>query len=309
MPALPALAICSIGPFFFLIGVRSIQFPSSGAECYAAPRFIRPAEMNEAYEIMRRSLLAFVWMTTVVFLSGCSKTVETNVTQSTEQQPVAEATKTSEVKLPEAASAASPAVAPSAEFLKVISGNKLPDKKQVVANTELPGVMKLKQNKVCYVYNKYAVVVAPTEDVGEDIKIIARNSPVDESYLSDPVKAPAYFKVEEGDNYFFGIYADYLFIDSGTAPEPRGLGIYDLAQKKEIYDGSYSSPIKLEKDLRLTYYEEVEQSALKGKKVDCPQAEQWKNDGLGVAYEEKVSLDLKTLKKSRSGNIRCAARE
>jgi len=32
-------------------------------------------------------------------------------------------------------------------------------------------------------------------------------------------------------------------------------------------------------------------------------------NNLGIAYEEKVSLDLKTLKMARSGGLRCAARQ
>lgn len=234
MPALPALAICSIGLLFFLIGVRSIQFPSGGVECYAAPPFIRPAEMNGAYEIMGRSFLAFVWMTTVVFLAGCSKTVEKNVTQRTEQQPVAEATKTPEVQLPEATSAASPAVAPSAEPLKVITGNKLPDKRDVVANTELPRVMKLKQNKVCYVYSRYAVLVAPTQGVGEDIKIIARNSPIDESYLSGPVKAPAYFKVGKATTSFSAFMTTICSLTRGRCRSRGGLAFMTGTEEGDL---------------------------------------------------------------------------
>lgn len=45
------------------------------------------------------------------------------------------------------------------------------------------------------------------------------------------------------------------------------------------------------------------------KKPDCPEAEEWKQNNLGIAYEEKVSLDLKTLKIARSGVLRCAARQ
>ena len=44
-------------------------------------------------------------------------------------------------------------------------------------------------------------------------------------------------------------------------------------------------------------------------KPDCPEAEEWKQNQLGVAYEEKVSLDLKMMKITRSGQLRCAARQ
>jgi hypothetical protein len=192
--------------------------------------------------------------------------------------------------------------------LKTITGNKLSDDKEVVANSEAPKVTKLKNNVVCYGYRKYAVILTPTDEVGEDIKVIAKLGESDETFLNDLKKAPVHFKVPEGDNFFFGLYGDYMFIDSGTGPEPRGLEVIDLAQKKSVFSGSYSSPIALEKDSRLSYYLTVDEKKLK-KKPDCPEAEEWKQNGLGIAYEEKVGLDLKTLKIAHSGELRCASRQ
>lgn len=194
------------------------------------------------------------------------------------------------------------------EPLKTIAGDKLSDEKEIVGNSEAPKIIKLKDNAVCYSYRKYAVIVSSTEDVGEDIKVIAKLGASDESFLTDLKKAPIYFKVPEGDNFFYGIYDDFMFIDSGTGPDPRGLDVIDLSQKKNVFSGSYSQPIALDKDRRLTYYLEVDEKKLK-KKPDCPEAEEWKKNNLGIAYEEKVSLDLKTLKIAHSGVLRCAARQ
>jgi hypothetical protein len=194
------------------------------------------------------------------------------------------------------------------EPVKTIDGGKLSDEKEVVAGTEAPKVIKLKDNAVCYSYRKYAIIVTPTDEVGEDIKVIAKLSANDESFLADPKKAPVHFKMPEGDNFFFGVYGDLMFIDSGSGPDPRGLDVIDLAQKKNVFNGTYSSPIALDKGQRLVYYLEVDEKKLK-KKPDCPEAEEWKQNSLGVAYEEKVSLDLATMKIARSGQMRCASRQ
>jgi hypothetical protein len=237
-----------------------------------------------------------------LLLAGCNRqpAPSSPTNQSTDVKPIVGDIKNTNSEAP------TPAVVE--EPLKTISGAKLSDEKEVVGNSEAPKVTKLKNNTVCYSYRKYAVIVSSTEDVGEDIKVIIKLGANDESFLSDLKKAPIYFKVPEGDNFFYGIYGDFMFIDSGTGPEPRGLDVFDLAQKKKVFSGSYSSPIALDKEQRLVYYEEVDEKKLK-KKPDCPEAEEWKKQELGIAYEEKVSLDLKTLKKARSGVLRCASRQ
>jgi hypothetical protein len=194
------------------------------------------------------------------------------------------------------------------EPIKTTADGKLSEDKEVVAGSEAPKIIKLKDNSVCYSYRKWAVIVSPTEDVGENIKVIAKLAAGDETFLADLKKAPVHFKMPAGDNFFFGVYDNFMFIDSGTGPDPRGLDVIDLAQKKNVFSGSYSSPISLDKGERLVYYVEVDEKKLK-KKPDCPEAEEWKQNQLGIAYEEKVSLDLKTMKMARSGQLRCAARQ
>jgi hypothetical protein len=236
-------------------------------------------------------------------LAGCNRQPAPSsqpTQQSNEVKPIVGDTKNT------SAEPLKPAI--TEEPIKTIDGGKLSDEKEVVAGSEAPKVIKLKDNAVCYSYRKYAVIVTPTEDVGENIKVIAKLAANDESFLADLKQAPVHFKMPEGDNFFFGVYDDLMFIDSGTGPEPRGLDVIDLAQKKNVFDGSYSSPIALDKGERLVYYVEVDEKKLK-KKPDCPEAEEWKQNQLGVAYEEKVSLDLKTMKLARSGQLRCASRQ
>ena len=241
--------------------------------------------------------------TIALSIGGCKQQPPASTTnQNTEVKPVV-----GDPVNTTAASSNSAAAPTAAEPLKTITGGKLSDEKAVVGASEAPKIVKLKGGSVCYVYRKYAVVVTQTDEVGEEIKVIVKIGPSDESFMTDPKKAPAYFKVPEGDNFFFGVYDDFLFIDNGTGQQ-RGLDIYDLFKKKKVYSDNYAEPISLDKDQRLTYYEDVEEKKLK-KKPDCPEAEKWKADSMGVGYEEKVSLDLKTLKLDRSGVVRCAPRE
>jgi hypothetical protein len=235
-------------------------------------------------------------------LVGCNRqpASSSQPTQANEAKPIVGDTKNANTE---------PLTLPMPEEpIKTIAGSKLADEKEVVAGSEAPKITKLKGNAVCYSYRKYAVIVTPTDEVGEDIKVIAKQNATDESFLSDLKKAPIHFKMPEGDNFFFGVYDNFMFIDSGTGPEPRGLDVIDLAQKKNVFNGSYSSPIALDKGGRLVYYVEVDEKNIK-KKPDCPQAEEWKRNQLGVAYEEKVGLDLKTMKIIRSGQLRCASRQ
>src|SRR5690242_16582991 len=68
------------------------------------------------------------------------------------------------------------------EPIKTIAGSKLSDEKEVVGGSEAPKITKLKGNAVCYSYRKYAVIVTPSEDVGEEIKVIAKQNATDESF-------------------------------------------------------------------------------------------------------------------------------
>jgi hypothetical protein len=254
-------------------------------------------------DLVNRKKLSLVFIIAILLLAGCNRQPApspTNQSQSNEVKPIVGDVKNTNTE------ALKPAVVE--EPLKTIAGAKLSDEKEVVGNSEAPKIIKLKDNVVCYSYRKYAVIVSPTDEVGEDIKVIAKLGASDESFLTDLKKAPIHFKVPEGDNFFYGIFDDLMFIDSGTGPDPRGLDVFDMSQKKNVFSGSYSQPIALDKDRRLIYYEEVDEKKLK-KKPDCPEAEEWKQNNLGVAYEEKVSLDLKTFKIARSGQLRCAARQ
>ncbi len=56
----------------------------------------------------------------------------------------------------------------------------------------------------------------------------------------------------------------------------------------------------------LTYYESRDEVSGVLAKIPCPQASEWKKQGLDVVYEEKMSFDLKTGRESSLRQFRCS---
>jgi hypothetical protein len=176
-----------------------------------------------------------------------------------------------------------------------------------IAGTETPAIRKGEAH-TCYAYEKYVVFVTEdTEGVGEQIKVALRQPQAAAAKSCDMKAAKTYYLIPNDDaNFFFGLAGDYLFVDSGTGPEPRGLYIFDLSKKKKIYTDSYSQPITLGKDGRLDYYKPSEKD---GALKDCREAKKWQADQLGVGWDQRVILDLATLREVAVGKLRCSPRQ
>ena len=177
-----------------------------------------------------------------------------------------------------------------------------------VKGTQVPVANQKKKQGQCYVCNKYVIFTTETEDgVGEDIRIALRGRSSDAKQLCDDKSAKTYFIIKNDDsNFFFGLFEDYLFVDIGTGPEPRGLSVFDLSRKKKIYDASYNTPIKISAGPALDFWMPLEKDL---PKKQCPQAKKWEAQGLGFGFERRVILDLKTLKERTIGQPRCTPRQ
>ena len=177
-----------------------------------------------------------------------------------------------------------------------------------VKGTEVPAAHQKKKQGQCYVFNKYVILTTETEDgVGEDIRIALRGGSSDAKQLCDDKSAKTYFIIKNDDsNFFFGLFEDYLFVDIGTGPEPRGLSVFDLSKKKKIYDASYNTPIKIGAGPTLDFWMPLEKDL---PKKQCPQARKWEAQGLGFGFERRVILDLKSLKEQTIGQPRCTPRQ
>ena len=93
-------------------------------------------------------------------------------------------------------------------------------------------------------------------------------------------------------------------LDSGTAPEPRGLIVWDLRQRRKIFAGTYASPHAI-KPGHIEYW--LESAAATDR--NCPARQQWATLGLGAAVETQVRLRLADAQILRSRRTRCSQRQ
>jgi putative hemolysin len=151
----------------------------------------------------------------------------------------------------------------------------------------------------------FVVEKSRAPEVGSDILVKRKASASDDLAC---VYAPA-----EGDYVLSGLEAtyiealegDFLILDNGTAPHPRGLSVYDLANKQEVYTDRYNQPTELA-DGAFTYWQPTDTVPTV---QNCPELANWQAGGLGAGIERHVSLDLATLKVTPLGETRCSARQ
>lgn len=156
----------------------------------------------------------------------------------------------------------------------------------------------------CHDEGRYLVVARATESVGTDFLIKRRvrgRSLPPCAYLPRPgdLEIP-----NERAEYFLGVQGDFLILDSGTAPEPRGLVIWNLETRTKVFTGLYSRPLTIDRK-GLTFWQET------GVATDenCPQLALWRSQHLGAAVETQVRLGLDDLAIVRGVATRCSARQ
>ncbi|MEW6144583.1 MAG: hypothetical protein AB1598_06140 [Thermodesulfobacteriota bacterium] len=158
-----------------------------------------------------------------------------------------------------------------------------------------------------YVYREYTIYVRQTADTpGRDIDVYKPSEKV-----ADPcgaVKGARYYSVPAGAadaGFFAGVSGRYLFIDQGTGPSYRTISILDMREKTYPLRAVRYSDAKIE-DGVFTYYETRDEIEGALAKIPCPEASEWKQQGLGVEYEEKISFDLETGKLTPLRVFRCS---
>ena len=102
--------------------------------------------------------------------------------------------------------------------------------------------------------------------------------------------------------FFLATTTNYLLIDNGTAPDPRGLTFFDLNKCEKVFSTRYSKPIDISND-SVTYWEPI---STKPNNINCPNLATWKSSGLGAAIESHVTIDLKDLSKKDLNQFLCA---
>lgn len=181
------------------------------------------------------------------------------------------------------------------------------EKAGLIAGTENP-VIKECANGTAYIYIDYEIHVEPSpEQQGMNIFLYKPEVSGGNPCNLDRTTASHIIGTGEtgGNNFFAGIYENYLFIDQGTGPDQRILSIYDLTQKKLILFTEYSDPDL--KDGILTYYKTLVPDPGVIENITCLDAKKWADQGLTVLYEQKETFALKSETRLPVRDYRCRA--
>lgn len=152
----------------------------------------------------------------------------------------------------------------------------------------------------------YFVVAKNNEgEPGQSI-LLKRKAAATQAFPCEYAKAPGDLEMSiSGPIYFLGITGNFLLLDSGTAPHPRGLTVYDITKEQDVYTDQYNVPTDIEGDT-FTYWQPAEVPVTVS---NCPDLVEWTKNGLSGSLERHVSLDLTTLKVKDLGQTRCSARQ
>ncbi len=149
----------------------------------------------------------------------------------------------------------------------------------------------------------YAIQKSLAPQVGSDILVKYKEN------ASQDV--PCAYVVEGNDfeiknveaEYFLAFTDNFLVLDKGTAPPPRGLVVYDLRSRKKVFTDTYAQPVTVQGDT-LTYFSKTTR---KPTLQNCAQLNEYTKNGLGAVILSKVRVDLLSLNKKELGEYTCTA--
>jgi hypothetical protein len=159
-------------------------------------------------------------------------------------------------------------------------------------------------DRTCFVYSDYIVVVNDDlAGMGDDIAVLRRASstPACDDVAGDPL---VFIHDPEEPDYFFGMWGPYLFIDSGTGPEDRGLQILNVETGTWSYRSDYwsDSAVVVSEVGTVTFFRSVYED-LDRSTCALPDSESF-----GIWFEEEVVLDLETGEVRPTGKVTCSYR-
>ncbi len=149
----------------------------------------------------------------------------------------------------------------------------------------------------------FAVEKSLSDSVGSDILIKYKKN--------SEQNFPCVYAVASGDfelknvlaEYFLAFTDNFLVLDSGTAPEPRGVIVYDLRSHKNVFTDSYAKPVIVKGDT-LTYFSKTDSNPTL---ENCPNLNEYKGNGLGAVIMSKITVDLSSFSKKELGVFDCRA--
>jgi hypothetical protein len=182
--------------------------------------------------------------------------------------------------------------------LAVGSGASQETEPLMMRGTEQPVSHRSDETGSCIIFSKYVIQTGVSDEGGEDLTVYTRGGERGCSITRKPILHVP----NEDNNALFGIAGKWLFVDSGTSVESRGLEIYDLETGKPVIGVEYSDEPKLEGGRYVVYDAPSEKP---GPISSCREAAKWKREGGGVGWVQTKRLDLDTLKQTTVGTLRC----
>ena len=162
----------------------------------------------------------------------------------------------------------------------------------------------ISSNLECYGSAKFVAVQKGNGDsAGSSILIKYRKDP-SQVLSCDYTIAKDDFEIKNDIPIYFLAFTDnFLALDSGTAPWPRGLIVLDLNSRKIVFTDKYSKPFSVKGD-SITYLSETAQEPTV---TNCPNLNDLRSKGLGAVLMNKVTVDLATLSKKSADSTACIA--
>jgi hypothetical protein len=155
----------------------------------------------------------------------------------------------------------------------------------------------------CFIFPNYLVRTRSSDDGGSNVNVFAWDpSLAGEKEPCETKRKPVLMVANADNNDFFGISGNYVFIDTGTSVESRGLEIYDLSANNAKTVFEYHGDPKLTEGRYLSF---DSPSVKAGPIKSCKQAAEWKRQGGGVGWVQSERVDLQTMKKTSVGPLRC----
>lgn len=156
---------------------------------------------------------------------------------------------------------------------------------------------------VCHESPTHLIVEGPTGEVGTHFLVKYKSA--------ERPAPPCAYRVQTGDfeirnedaEYFLALQGELLMLDSGTGPDPRGLIIWDLRKRTKVYSGSYADATVASGSM--TFWLETAVAT----DENCPEARQWRSDGLEAVIETQVQLDFADMRVAPGTLTRCRARQ
>jgi hypothetical protein len=177
----------------------------------------------------------------------------------------------------------------------------------LVHGTEQVITFRARDGYKCFRFSKYKVVAKDKgESVGSDIYVKYSNPNSEFPSCEDIMKECDFIIKNEWAEYFWGIYKDFLIIESGTCPDGSKIIFYNLNTKKKIFESEYYPPVSIDTNGILSFWKTSETPVTE---VNCPGMLKRKSSGLGSAIEKEVLLNLSDFSVSETGETRCSSRQ